>query len=427
MGETELDGQEAEDEPVLPPVSTFLVAGWAKWMMFLFAPPLTALFAWIGWDIVQVRLAGTGWSNVWLFAFTLATLGGLVLLFACGLILVRRARLTFNHQGMVVRGIFGARTIAWEQVEGYRWSGGNLFAYPAEDRWPMNLSHFENQGLLHAWLYCHVPNLDAMERGREAHEIKWDNRLGLSDEEKAARLGVLRRVVKSINWIAYAAAGLGALNALFLADRLVQLVAAAVLIPVPVALVCLAFIHRDQVRLDYREGSLYPEGATGLLASSIALGLMSLLDHHNVLGERLQQYTILLAAVGAGLWLHVEWERIRAQRRWPLIALHVASIVFLAGFWAGGSLYQLNKNADVSEPAWDSTKVTAMRTSREKTGTSYHVTVAPWSASAEPVELDVSGATYDSLGVGASVEISVRSGALEIPWVDELRPKKALR
>jgi hypothetical protein len=52
---------------------------------------------------------------------------------------------------------------------------------------------------------------------------------------------------------------------------------------------------------------------------------------------------------------------------------------------------------------------------------SYHVTVAPWSASPEPVELDVPRATYESLAAGASVEIGVRRGALGIPWVDEAR------
>jgi len=41
-----------------------------------------------------------------------------------------------------------------------------------------------------------------------------------------------------------------------------------------------------------------------------------------------------------------------------------------------------------------------------------------------PVELDISGETYGSLRAGASVAISVRRGALEIPWVDEVRPKK---
>ena len=68
--------------------------------------------------------------------------------------------------------------------------------------------------------------------------------------------------------------------------------------------------------------------------------------------------------------------------------------------------------------------MTRLRESREKTGTAYHAEVAPWSASPEPVELNLSRETYETLRVGAIVEIGVRAGALEIPWVDEVRLKK---
>jgi hypothetical protein len=201
-----------------------------------------------------------------------------------------------------------------------------------------------------------------------------------------------------------------------------------VLVAVPVALVVLAFQHRDQVRLDYREGSLYPEGLTGILASGIALGLMSLLDHHTLLAtERFYQWTAASTALAALLWLSLEWRRIRAQRRWLIITLHVLSIVFLSGFWAGGSIYQVNKQADVSKPAWHETKVIGMRKSQDRTGTSYHVKVAAWSASGEPVELDVSRDTYESLREGAAVRLSVRAGALDIPWVDEVRASSMAR
>lgn len=264
-----------------------------------------------------------------------------------------------------------------------------------------------------------------MELVQEAKEIRADHSLGLFEGHKAARLAGLRRIVKAINWVAYVAAAIGGVNALFLDESIVQLVAASALIPVPAALVLLALRYRSHVRLDYKEGSVYPEGATGILASSLTLGLMSLLDHHNMLGDRFAQWTVVIAAGGALLWLHLEWQRILAQRRWMFITLHVGAIVFLSGFWGGGSIYQINKNLDVSEPVWGTTRVTAMRKSKEKTGPAYHVKVAPWNASvAEPVELTVSGETYALLEIGATVEIGVRSGALDIPWVAEVRVKR---
>jgi TRAP-type C4-dicarboxylate transport system permease small subunit len=403
----------------------FAVARWLKWMFALLAPLLAAGFAWGAWEIVQDRLAGTGWDNIWLLAFILATLVGLALLFVFTLAWTLRARLALDHQGVVLRGLFGTRKLPWDRIEGYRWNDRQLFLYPADGRWPINLSHFENQGLLYAWLQQHARNLQTTELAQEVREIREDHALGWSDEEKAAQLGKLRRIARPINWTGYATAAVGGVNALFFDQRIVQLVCATMLILVPVALMLLAVQYRNQFRLDYKEGSLYPEGLTGILASSIALGLMSLLDPHTLLGEHFAQWTLPIAGASAGLWLTLEWKHVQAQRRTLFILLHVLMIFFLSGFWAGGSIYQINKHADVSEPAWGSTRVTRLRESRERTGTAYYAEVAPWSASpAGPVELSLSPETYNTLRVGASVDISVRRGALEIPWVDEVRPRR---
>jgi hypothetical protein len=420
------NGGVADDENrfALPAQSAFVLSRWVRGMGAVCAPLLAALFAYGAWEIVKERLAGTGWSDVRLLAFVLATLAGLALLMLFALAWILRARLVLDSQGVELRGGFGARRIPWAKIEGFRRTAGRLFVFPAEDRWPLNLSYFGDQGLLLAWLHTYVPDLDAGDLAKEAEEIRADHSLGLMEKEKAARLGELRRIVKPVNWAGYVAAAIGGLNALFLGNDKVQLVTTSALVAVPVVLFLLALRFRDQVRLDYREGSLYPEGATGILASGVAIGLISLLDHHNTLGERFTHFVYPLAAATALLWLLLERRRIQAQGRWLLIALHVAGICFVSAFWAGGSVYQVNKNADFSEPVWDTTRVTALRKSQERTGTSYHATVAPWPASSEPVELDVSGETYESLRVGATVDISVRRGALEIPWVDEVRPKK---
>jgi Bacterial PH domain len=422
---TEAQEHEGEEEFALPDESTFILTRWVRWFLAIFAPLLAAGFAWAAWDISQERVAGKGWDNVWLFAFVIATLGILMFLMLYGLAWIVRGRLTINHQSVILRGVFGTRGIPWDRIEGFRWNRGQgLFLFPVEDRWPMNLTYFENQDLLYLWLYHHTPNLHWAELAKEADEIQANHELGLTVEQKEARLAGLKRITRTINWIAYVAGAAGAVNALFFDDDTIQLVTASALVPVPVVFVLLALRFRDQVRLDYREGSFYPEGLTGILASGIALGLMSLLDHHNTLGDGFAQWTFPVAAAAALAWLGIEAQRIRAQRRWMLIALHVASIVFVSAFWAGGSVYQVNKNADTSEPAWDTSVVARLRESREKTGTSYHAEVAPWSASPEPVELDLSREAYATLRVGATVEIGVRAGALQIPWVDEVRLKQ---
>lgn len=396
------------------------MARWVKWIAVLFLP-LAALFAWLGWEVVQDWHAGR--KSLWALVFLLATLNGMVLLMLAGLAAVLRMRLTFDAEGMVLRGAFRARRIPWKEVLGYRLLNGQLFVYPARDWWPANLSHFESQGVILAWLSSHAPDLAQVEAAQEAKEIGADVGLGFTKDEKAERLGGLRRLVRTINWVAYVAAAAGGANALFLGHRIVQAAAACALLLVPFALAALALQHRDQVRLDFREGSRYPQGLTGILAASLALGLISLLDPHTLLGTgRFYRWTAAGTALAAFLWLALEWRRIRSQGRWLTIALHVLTICFLSGFWAGGSVYQLNKHADASVPAWGETQVTAMRKTQQRTGANYHVEVAPWSASATPVELDVSRATYESLRVGSAVRISVRAGALAVPWVDEVKP-----
>src|SRR2546426_6408138 len=241
--EANLEAQEpeGEEEFVLPDESTFALTRWVRWLIAVVAPVFAGMLAWLMREIVQERLAGKGWDNVWLFAFILATLAILVFLNLYGLAFIVRGRLTINHQGVILRGVFGARSIPWDRIEGFRWNRGQgLFLFPAEDRWPANLTFFENQDLLYMWLYHHTPNLHWAELAKEADEIQANHELGMSVEQKQARLAGLKRITRTINWIAYVAGAVGALNALFFDDDRIQLATAWALVPVPVVFVLLA-------------------------------------------------------------------------------------------------------------------------------------------------------------------------------------------
>jgi len=406
--------------PALPAQSTFVAARWVRWTAPLF-PVLAALFGWLAWEIVQQRLAGGRWENVWLFAFVLGALAGLALLFLAAAAWALRARLTIDRDGVVLRGIFGTRAIPWDKFEGYRWIKGELYAYPAGDEWPLSLAYFENQALLRAWIVGRLRDLRAAELQQEDREISADLSLGLRKEEKAAELARLRRLVRPVNWAAYIAAGIGSVNALFFQHAGVQIAAALTLILAPVVLVLVALGHRDHVRLDYKEGTRYPEGASGIIAGGMGLAFISVFDTHTLLGERFYQWTFALTALGAGVWLSVEWPRIRALRSW-VAALSVASFILLSCFWAGGTVYQLNLIGDTSEPVWHATRVTDLRQSSHRAGTSYYIKVERWDgAQAEPVELEVPRETYRALRAGVAVEVGVRRGALGIPWVQGVR------
>jgi len=401
---------------------SFRIARGLRVVMSIGCPLLAAGQLGIAWKLWQDRLAGRGWDNDLLFGLMLAALAGLVLLFAAGLALVWRARIDLRDDGFDLTGLFRTRTIPWAKVEGYRRLNGQMNVYLADDQWPLNLAHFERRAALEAWFAARVPDLHAIELAREAGEIRANLELGLTDEERAARLGGLRRMVLVISALGYAAAAIGGANAFFLHREDVQLAAAAALAAIPPLLVLLALQYRNQIRIGPVRGSAYPDALPGILAASLALGLIALLDPHTLLGDGHLRWSVPLAVLLAGLWLIAERERLVGRGRAWGAALIVAAAGALSFSWAGGGVYLVNTGADSSKPQWSTTRVTARSTSTTKAGRLYHVTVAPWAASPDPVKLDVPRRTYQALRVGARVRVGVRRGALGIPWVSGVVP-----
>jgi hypothetical protein len=136
------------------------------------------------------------------------------------------------------------------------------------------------------------------------------------------------------------------------------------------------------------------------------------------------------SVVNAAIWALIDLDRLREHyaRGRALAAITVASLLLFSAFWVGGAIYQANKNFDTSEAIWSRTEVVDKRLERHKSTVEYYIEVAPWDGSGgEAVELNVSKDEYGSVAVGATIEIGVRRGALEIPWVAEIRPAKKRR
>ena len=403
--------------------STFRIARWLRWTMGIAAPALAALFAWLGVDIVQAHLAGRGWQNPWGLALVLAVLAGLVLLMLASVVHLLRARLTVDEEGIEVRGLLRTRRIPWEEFEGYRWIRGQMNVHAANAQMPVEVGYFEQRDALYAIFQSRLPDLDAAVTEREAREIRDDLSLGLTQAEKDAALAEMRRLARALNWSAYVAAGVGAVGAIVAAPDWLQVLAAGVLIALSLVLLGLALAHPNRLRLDYREGSIYPEGASGLLAASMGLGAMAALDPHTLLGGRLLYWVAGVGAAFALAWIHVERERLAEHMRSVVGAVNVLALAAFAAFWASGAVVLVNRHADVSQPSWSATRVEALRT-KGRSAKSYLVRVAPWNGMPEAIELEVPRKAYRALKAGMDVEVGVRAGALDIPWVETVRPAR---
>lgn len=404
--------------------SSFRIARGRKWAVALFAPLLAGGFGWLAWFIVAERMAGKGWADAWPFVLLLAALAGLVLLFLAALVVAFRGKLEIGEAGLVLRELFRTRAIPWQEVAGYRWINGQMNLYLVGRELPVNLGYFEQRERLYELFRALVPDLDAAELEEERREIHEDQSLGLTEAEKAARLAELRRIVRPINWSVYVAAALGGANAMFSGFAAVQIAAACVLIAGPFALLLLAVAHPGHVRLGHREGSAYADGLSGIFWGSLILGLMSLMDPHTLLGVEIYYWTAAVAAGFGGLWLYADWARLVEHVRSYVIVLAVVGVGFFSGLWAGGTIYLVNTAADFSAATWGESRVSELRTRHSRRGDTHVVTVEPWSASREPVELEVSRETYQSLHTGMRVELGVRAGLLGIPWVETVRPRR---
>jgi len=410
---------------VLTPDSTHRVAARWKRMVVVLAPLLAGLMACAIVLIVQDLRSGTGRENALLLVPMLATLGALMLLALAALVWAFRARITLSGDTMALRGMFRTRILSARHLEGYRRIKGQLHLYPKSDQWPVTLSHFENQAVLNDWVLRHAVDLTADELAEDDKRISRDLTLGATDAQKEERLAGLRGLAKKLNRVAYAAAAVGVSNALFLEAPSVQQAATGVLIAMPIGMILLALKNPGHVRIDYPEGSRYPQILTGMLACSLALWLMSLSDRHTLLGDTFYRWLVPLAVAHAGIWGLIEIDRLRElyARGRVLAVVTVASVLCLSAVWVGGAVYEVNKNFDTSKAVWSTTEVVDKRRGKKKSSANYYVEVAPWDGSVgKPVKLEVSKKEYDAVEIGGPVEIGVRRGALEIPWVAKIRP-----
>jgi hypothetical protein len=224
------------------------------------------------------------------------------------------------------------------------------------------------------------------------------------------------------------------INFFFLKIDIVSKITISALILIPILLDLLALQHRGHVRVDYREGTRYPQILSASLACGVALAIMSLFDREILFLEPFLRWFIPGLMIKALIWFVIDLDWIRSLYEKSRVAtmITVAAFVLLPSFWIGGGIYQVNKHLDQSPVIWNATKVISKRISRSKT-VNYVIKLEPWSKEIKkPLKINVTRKEYQELVVGERAKIGVRQGALKIQWVIGVKPasrwkmKKAL-
>lgn len=394
-----------------------------RWGTVLLVPPLVALMVWAFYESMHNNLGENGEIQLWVVVLASLIFGGMTCVFLAAVVWAFRARVIIEGEQMTVCGAFSTTVVTADRMSGFRWWNGQFYLYLKDRRFAIQFGYLDDMSLIYRWIEARTTDIVGEFLQKEDAEIAADQSLGMTEDAKGERLQSLRNIIKRINYVVYLAGGVGVVNFLFVERNDVELIAVCALMLVPLYLDMLAFSNRGHVRIDYDEGSRYPQIFTGTMSAGVVLGLLSLLDRGALLDLRF--YEILAAGILVkGLfWLYLDIERLKMLllRSKAILLITVAAMFLVPGFWVGGSLYQFNKLFDKSPTTWHATKVLEKKVSSGRT-TSYSVELAPWDSRPGPVEYTLRRKEFERFEAGMPVRVGVRDGALGIAWASALEP-----
>jgi hypothetical protein len=395
-----------------------------RWLTVLFVPPLVALMSWAGFEAIHNNLSDSGAIQLWVVLLSLLIFGGMSLVFLGALIWAFRARVVIDGERMTVRGAFFETLVTSERMNGFRYLNGQFRLYLKDRKFGIQIVGFENLWVITQWVRQRTRDIVEDMLVEEDAVISSNASLGFSEADKTERLETLRKAIRRVNILVYVAAGAAFVNFLFVEHDVVELAAIGTLVLVPVFLDLLALSNRGHVRIDYDEGSRYPQIFIGTMTAGVALALMSLLDRGALLGNRFFDLLFVLILAKGLFWCFIDRDRLKLllSRGRAITAITVAALFAVPGFWVGGSLYQANKLLDTSPTSWHATQIIEKSVSSGKI-TTYTVELAPWDpAQKDAVEYTLRRAEFEGLEEGMKVRVGVREGAIGIPWASELSP-----
>lgn len=395
-----------------------------RWLTASLVPPLIALMSWAGFEAMHNNPGDDGEIQLWVVLLSLLIFGGMSLVFLGAAVWAFRARVVIDGERMTVRGVFFETSVTAKQMNGFRYLNGQFHLYLKDRRFAIQIAYFEDLRVITQWIRQRTRDLVEEMLDEEDAAISSDASLGFTEADKAERLDTLRNLIQRINFVVYIAAGIAFVNFLFIEHVVVEFAAVGVLVVTPVFLDLLALSNRGHVRIDYDEGSRYPQIFTGTMVAGVSLALMSLLDRGALLDNRFYEI-LFLAILAKGLFLcFIDRDRLKVllRRGRGITALTVVAMFAMPAFWVGGSLYQTNKLLDTSPTTWHATQIVNKRITSGKT-TSYTVELAPWDpAQKGVVEYTLRRAEFERFEEGTPVRVGVRQGAVGIPWASDLVP-----
>ena len=318
-----------------------------------------------------------------------------------------KRKLTISDTGITYANIFKSTTIPFDEVKGYRIGSKVIYVESDQDGRKITMNDYLSLGdsdSLKDWLRGNFKDLDKEDYESEKDAILHDASLGATEQDREQKL----RNAK-IAAIGYSMGGILLVFVVVIVHR-VSYAMSYLLMAYPLVGLVLMALSQGLIRLVTKKSSAYKPALIGILAPSFMLIVQVISKTEMVSYDKLWVPALAVAFV---MFIALYFTGIRRSPQAVAASLIVAVVV--SALYGFGTILQINCVFDESSPEIYKTIVVDEYISHGKS-TSYNLKLGAWGPVRKSVNVTVSRSFYHQTPVGASVQVYLKKGTLNIPW-----------
>lgn len=393
--------------PILPWQATHnpeyrIARGWRIFACIL-VPPLVLMFL----AIPLLMMSGQNPSIGLAAGFAIISLGAIWFMIYT-LLATLKGRFIIGTQEVSQVGAFKTKTLALNEILGYRVDTQHIYIYPKESYLPtIKIGYItERHQEIGLWLAGHYPDLDHLETEQATAALLADDTIGDTPAARATAVAKARQTALVLNSIG------GAVGAwLLLYPHPYKWVIPLGILWPWLAVAALWQLPRT-LRIDEKKKSGYPSVLIAFIAPSFGLLLRALFDYKLVSYAPLWP---LAGAVVAGVAIVLALVSRNFLFRQGSTGSVGLTIVLLAALYGYAATSIVNAVYDESQATVFKPQVTGKHITSGKS-TTYYLTLQPWGPVQAAEDVNVSSDYYEQVQEGQSVTVVLRPGWLGVPW-----------
>ncbi len=375
-----------------------IAKGWAVFI-YISALLIIPLFSWL---LIQPLTSGTSWIVIPIsIAMITFMLGGIIGTY--------KSKLIIYEDRIISISAFSKKELKLDEIKGYTVNDNYIVIEPNEEKKKKIRINKYTGGYdeLLVWLLQTFTDLEEQIKIEEKQVILDDKQYGLTPDIRERNFQRAHRISKIINWIA----GLTAAWILFFPIPYQYSIMVAMIIPI-VALIMMKFSN-GLIRLNQRQGSVYPSVAYAFILPSCGLLVRATLDYDILDYSNAWPITIIITLSFLTVLLIRQKEITFKKMSDYWTTLSVALFLFAYSF---GTVLHLNCYYDDSAAQYFTAKVLNKKTSSGKV-TTYYLNLSTWGQQENADKVSVDKDLYDRIEIGDEVNIYLNDGKLGIPWI----------